>query len=188
MGNSPLGKPAGSPSENFTQEYIDACSAAGTTPYVDCLLDNFSVMPYSGMLTDGGNVGYEPNIYNGFEDDGWKKDPNKTNFSWNNINSNAALSDNVPEALAETSKSSIELTYKGAPRDAFVDVGFLQPVRHTKCGLTGPIKSAFGPKGLRRWHNLELQITSLSYLSRPFGDKRIDRTRSMWLQPPQKRL
>ena len=56
MGNSPLGKPAGSPSENFTQEYIDACSAAGTTPYVDCLLDNFSVMPYSGMLTDGGSV------------------------------------------------------------------------------------------------------------------------------------
>ena len=189
MGNSPLGKPAGSPSENFTQEYIDACSAAGTTPYVDCLLDNFSVMPYSGMLTDGGNVGYEPNIYNGFEDDGWKKDPNKTNFSWSNSNSNAALSENVPEALAETSKSSIELTYKGAPRDAFVDVGFSATGPAHKMWFNRAYKISLWAKGSEALAQFGAANNKpLVFIPDRSGDKRIDRTRSKWLQSPTKEI
>ena len=189
MGSNPTDSPKGNPTMNFTDEYIAECEAAGTTPYVDCLFDNFSALPYSGTLTDGENLGYEPKIYNGFEDSSWTKDPEKTNFTWNNTNATTSLSENVPEELTETSSSSLEITYKGAPRDAFVDVGFSATGPAHKMWFNRAYKISLWAKGSEALAQFgKANNKPLVFIPDRSGDKRIDRTRSKWLASPTKEI
>lgn len=185
MGSNPTGSPKGSPSMNFTEAYIAECSAAGTTPYIDCLFDDWSAVPYNGTLSEDGQQGYEPVIYNGFDSDNWKKDPDRTDFSWNNTKSTALLSQDVPEELAESSEYSLELTYTGVERDAFVDVAFSTTNPAYKMWYNRAYKISFWAKGSEALAHFGMENDKpLVFIPERDGNARIDRTRSKWLSSP----
>ena len=169
---------------DFTPEFVEQCGKVSDTDtrpvlWIDYAIDNIGLRPTS-ILPEEPKEEDTALWRASFEDSGWTNETEGVSYSTSFAK--AALSSDVPNEIADTSNSSLELTYSGATNNGgYTEIVTNVSSNDKKMWYNRVYEISFWAKGSQAvvdYYNEYKNQTS--FIPERNSGNRLDRTKAMW--------